>query len=247
MAQPKVTFIAPDPSFLPHGLFIEPLSEARAVPTNATALEHLAPYTVLLTNRSSEDIIVITMKYEMVDPSGRTAAQRLILQNPHTDRKGIRVKPGDSRVITPSGPVNRAIAAGSVVPSNELPALQFGSPSEVRVSVDSVLFASGRFIGEDSFHTFGLLESKFRSERAFYGEFLDAAGTGSDMKAWLGKQANVQLAGNTLDPRFDHDSHFRKLLAGSFSQILALRGLSATIDQAKFELQRAPALVPYRP
>lgn len=147
--------------------------EALAGASTVTALGKLAPMCFFISNTSGKVILALTVRYDITDIAGRSYVWEF-------QREGISGRTGNfapnaSYLITPSGTLtellyrradSRAIAAEAAGFSSE----SFQKIETVVISVDSIVFDDGLFLGKDRSESLARFNDFLRAQRDLLDE-----------------------------------------------------------------------------
>jgi len=137
---PDVIFVGPSDA-----TFGERLLPLHTPEMNIAAYQTLLNYSIIIENRGTRPIAAYAIRYDFVGPSGTPVVSTIT----HDARwAGTKFAPGQTRIVTPLGSVDgltRATSSGIISKLNPL----LGA-TNIRVSLDSVLFADGQFAGPDA-------------------------------------------------------------------------------------------------
>jgi hypothetical protein len=178
-----VAFVGPnDPSF--NDAVAKVLSSSRSTTTN-----DWLPFSAVLTNNTSESIVAVIVRWVKVLPDGRRGT--LVLNENFFSPRARPVQSGQSAVALPGWLVDQPLPSGSQDPTDRpdhaANLQKFQTATSVEVTLDGVLFASGKFVGPNETHGFEELLAG-QSARSVYSEVLARNAKGqsaADVVSWL--------------------------------------------------------------
>ena len=203
------------------------------------------PYTVVLKNNSAEALAAYQMQWSA---NGTTAGTGLGSASPGPN---FILKPGDALVFLPGLEVATHMAVDlptRLLQRNMTMQLaSLGKMKAVVISLDSVVFASGRFVGPDKQENFARDVAQFAAGRTVDVELQSklAAGDSYDsIASWLSEIANQPIAGGPRATR-DWNTEFQITEARHLLRRLQGSGAPAVLKLVQQQLQ-APAITVHR-
>jgi hypothetical protein len=159
-SQPKVALAPIDPSL--SGITVIAANDSRfesAVatlikPRDMPAFKPLLPYSVVVRNDTSRNLLGLCVVFRMIDQNGHAGGTSRNFKNFPTGRKPLLI-PGQMMLVSVEQPRLQPRASGVRLKIGMTHPLDYYDSSQaVNISLDSVLFEDGTFVGPDTVDTF---------------------------------------------------------------------------------------------
>ena len=163
------------------------------------------PYGVVVQNNSSQSIAAICVVWSLTNGTGRSGTWSGCEDG--FNRPLHQVAVGQSVITTPDGILQRAIDLRPFQRADSLKALSnLQRAVSIVVSLDSVVFASGQFVGSDTIGEYEQFQAKLTVPRNIAATLLEKKNTESisEIVAWL-QSLDSQLR-QSLDDSTQHQS-----------------------------------------
>lgn len=258
-AQPKVTLAPLDGSFAPaltaavpsdpsFQASIENLIPMAVVP----AFKPILPYSIVVGNHSSIAVVAFVAYVDIVDAEGHSSSEMQATGNiPPYDKNDFLLPPGKEMLFTADRQYGseaiRLVRQGITRPDArleqlaQLPLLRYTSAASITFTLDSVVFADGKFVGPDKPHAFGGLAGRIATEAKFARAVLAFQGHKPDEILQY-----LATAANALEPHQSDGSVTTAQLARQYLLVYKEKGPKAVLDRAANDLERATAFSIHR-
>jgi len=164
---------------------------ASADPTAVATIQPILPYSAIVQNKTSRNLMQISVRTYLTDESGKTRENTTVLGRSGYPASWI-ASPGEMILITPpEGSLSTVLkrrTAPMSIPEHESLAHQlatsvnrFSKLSEVEITIDSVIFDDGEVIGEDRLGN----QVKVNAMNAAEADILREMSAASDITAYL--------------------------------------------------------------
>lgn len=195
------------------------------------------PYGVALTNRTSQHILAVAVRWVVTTSKGQTVT--VIVTPGVFEQPRQQIAPGKSVMVLPV-----AFLGGTAgnVPRKSDELILYRSASRIRVSLDGVLFGSGQFVGPNSHKEFEQLAAAATAPAHVASTVLAMQASGEaigTVVAWLEQKAKAAAPGG------DANAQFAARTAKSLLQEYK-RGGEALLYESAAGLAQGPVLHLYR-
>jgi len=164
---------------------------ASADPTAVATIQPILPYSAIVQNKTSRNLMQISVRTYLTDESGKTRENTTVWGRSGYPASWI-ASPGEMILITPpEGSLSTVLKRGTApmsIPEHESLAHQlatsvnrFSKLSEVEITIDSVIFDDGEVIGEDRLGN----QVKVNAMNAAEADILREMSAASDITAYL--------------------------------------------------------------
>jgi hypothetical protein len=258
-AQPKVTLAPLDGSFapaltaaVPSDLSFQASIENLIPPAVLPVFKPILPYSIVVTNHSSIPVVAFIAYVDIVDAEGHSSNEMQATGNiPPYDKNDFLLAPGKEMLFIADrqygGEAIRLIRQGITRPDArleqlaKLPLERYASAASITFTLDSVVFADGRFVGPDKPHAFGGLASRIATEAKFARAVLAFQGHKPDEILEY-----LATAASALEPHQSDGSVTTAQLARQYLLVFKEKGPKAVIERAATDLDRATAFSIHR-
>jgi hypothetical protein len=185
----------------------------------------LLPISFFLGNQSSQAIVGLSLVYTVTDHGGRKRTARVASDSFLTPAVLPVVKPGEEVLVTRGvrlAPVSSlSLLAQNALPSMQRAADEYWAMSEIRVEIDSVIFADGETAGRDQAHYAKEIVARKQAADSVVAAIDVASANGSGVEGTLNKMAS-QPVNLSKDPfhywqrMFAHDALLHATFADHF-------------------------------
>jgi hypothetical protein len=258
-AQPKITLTPLDGSFAPDLTAVVPsdpsfqASIENMIPAAVLPVfKPILPYSIVVRNHSSLPVVAFVAYVDIVDAEGRSNSEMQASGNiPPYDKNDILLAPGKEMLFTADrqygGEAIRLVRQGITRPDARLeqlaqrPLERYASAASITFTLDSVVFADGKFVGPDKPHAFGGLASRVATEAKFARAVLAFQGHKPDEILQY-----LATAASALEPHQSDGSVTTAQLARQYLLVFKEKGPKAVLDRAATDLERATAFSIHR-
>jgi hypothetical protein len=258
-AQPKVILAPLDASFAPALTAVDPSDpsfhasiENLIPPAVLPVFTPILPYSIVVRNHSSIPVVAFVAYVDIVDAQGQSSSEMQASGNiPPYDKNDFLLAPGKEMLFTADrqygGEAIRLTRQGIMQPDARLeqlaqrPLERYASAASITFTLDSVVFADGRFVGPDKPHAFGGLAGRIATEAKFARAVLAFQGHKPDEILQY-----LATAANALEPHQSDGSVTTGQLARQYLLVFKEKGPKAVLDRAANDLDRATAFSIHR-
>ncbi len=228
--------------------YCDPMFESALSPTRGPAVDRLLPYTVVVSNETSQDIIAYSVRWNSVDGTGELRSSESTI----FDQSTMRVMgPHSCQLVSPvpslaSWHSNEAHTQEQDNSRIDRLVSFYRKQDRIEVSLEVVIFSDGSSIGDDGGSWIPRIKAWIDAERDFVREIQDTpieelegkitqikheAVAALQTPEW--KQIGLAMAANK-SPSYDQAYRFAKGdFASQFLQSVKATGISAAIDFAQ--------------
>lgn len=206
----------------------------RVRPTGPKGLDDILPFSIIVQNKGTRDILGVVVRFTFMDLSGHSTVRELFYNTVGQPNK-ILMGRGEAHIITPIHSLNMDLISSRdslVLTSQHRAFIERDLPDLVSatsfdVTLDTVVFADGRIAGQDASATLSRLNRTRDAYRDLRAQLISRLKRGDDedlIARWLADMASVRVYKDTKTNRIDYYVATQKRLAASFQSHLNTDG-----------------------
>jgi hypothetical protein len=203
-------------------------------PSELPAFQPILPFSVVVHNGSSKDLIGICVAFEIVDATGKHGflSQSFETIPPAGVRHPI-LAAGGSLFVSPERGYSYIAVHSNFGAGLTHPMTFYTSAASIKTSLDSVIFTDGTFVGPDTQSKFAQYTGRLAADRDFANAVLSyKGGAVASLKTFLDGEA---VRSHNLSPSQAYQYEYtkeRSVRARNSQQTLAKKGFDAVISNA---------------